>query len=297
MSDVAVAVGIAVLGLVLGSFVGAQIWRLRAKQLVEDKVAGEPYDAREYKRLVVLTKHHGVDDRSRCLSCGHVLAWYDLLPLFSWLSVGGKCRYCHKPIGKMEPMLELGMAAVFTLSYLYWPYALGSTIDWVRFGIWLVACVLMAILFVYDAKWSLLPFGINIGLIATGAVFLLVNTAIAPFDMAQWISFAGAVGILAGLYFLFSLPGWVGLGDSILGLGLAALLMTWESAFLALFMANLLGCLTLLPIAIQHKLKKGMHIPFGPFLILGTLIAVLWGHAITLVIFRWSEVLFNSLMV
>lgn len=297
MSDVVVVAGIAVLGLVLGSFVGAQIWRLRARQLVEDKVAGEPYDAHEYKRLIALTKHHGVDDRSRCLSCGHVLAWHDLLPLASWLSIGGRCRYCRKPIGKMEPMLELGMAAVFVLSYFYWPYALGSTLDWVRFGIWLIACVLMAILFVYDAKWSLLPFAVNIGLVAVGVAFLLVSAAIAPFGIEQWVSLAGAVGILAGLYFLFSLPGWVGLGDSILGLGLAALLMTWEGAFLALFVANLLGCLTLVPIAIRGKLKKGMHIPFGPFLILGTVTALLWGQAIILLIFSWSEVLLNSLMV
>jgi len=295
--DIVITIAVGVFGLILGSFVGAQVWRLRAKQLVEDKEAGEPYDTHEYKRLVALTKHHGVDDRSRCLSCGHTLAWYDLLPLVSWLSVGGKCRYCHKPIGKMEPMLELGVAAVFVVSYLYWPYTLGSMLDWVRFGIWLIACILMTILFVYDMKWSLLPFVINIGLIGAGAAFLLVNIVIAPFAIGQWVSLAGAIGILAGLYFLFSLPGWVGLGDSILGLGLATLLMTWEGAFLALFAANLLGCLALIPIAVQRKLKKGMHIPFGPFLILGAVIALLWGHAITLLIFQWSEVLLNSLMV
>lgn len=294
---VALILGLGLLGLAFGSFAGAQVWRLRARQLVEDKAADEPYDTHEYKQLLVLTKHRGKDDRSRCLACRHTLAWYDLIPIISWLSIGGKCRYCRKPIGYMEPLVELGLAAAFVLSYLYWPFALTSVLDWVRLGIWLVACVVMTVLFVYDMKWALLPFKVNVGLVIVGAVFVLVNTLIAPFDVHQWLSLAGGVGILAGLYFLFSLPGWVGLGDSILGLGLAMLLLGWERAFLALFLANLLGCVALIPIAAARKLKKGMHIPFGPFMILGAVVSLLWGPVIIAAAFDWSGLLLNSLMV
>jgi prepilin signal peptidase PulO-like enzyme (type II secretory pathway) len=295
--DITIGVSLAVLGLVFGSFAGAQVWRLRAKQLVEDKVAGEAYDAREYKRLVMLTKHHGTDDRSRCLACGHTLAWYDLVPLLSWLSVSGKCRYCRRPIGAMEPLVELGVAAAFVFSYLYWPFALATPLEWLRFGLWLVAVVLMAILFMYDAKWSLLPFGINITLVVVALAFFIINLMIGAFDVSQWWSLVGSIAILAGLYFLFSLAGWVGLGDSILGFALALLLMSWEHAFLALFLANLLGCLALIPLVAQRKLKRGTHIPFGPFLILGAIISLLWGHAIISFVMGGSDMLLNSLMV
>jgi leader peptidase (prepilin peptidase)/N-methyltransferase len=297
MDMLTVAIALGVLGLALGSFVGAQVWRLRARQLVDDKAAGEPYSAKEYAKLHSLTTHHGLEDRSRCLSCGHVLAWYDLIPLVSWLSTGGRCSYCRKPIGWMEPLVELGVAAAFILSYLFWPFDLTSGLEWVRFGVWLIACVLMAIMFVYDAKWSLLPFAINIALIVTGGVFLVLTLFVGPFDLAQWGSLLGAIAILAGLYFLFSLAGWVGLGDSILGLGLALLLMRWEYAFLALFMANLLGSLTIIPLAAQRRLQRGTHVPFGPFLILGACIAFLWGSSIIATIFDWSGGLMNTLMV
>lgn len=284
-------------GLVFGSFAGAQVWRLRAKQLVEDKEAGEPYDIHELKRLQVLTKRHGADDRSRCLSCSHQLAWYDLIPLFSWLSIGGKCRYCHKQIGYMEPLIELGVAAIFVLSYAYWPFGLTTWLEWTRFALWLAACVLMAILFVYDAKWSLLPFRINLALGIVGVIYMLVTMCIYPFGAGQWVSLAGAIAILAGLYYLFSLPGWSGLGDSILGLGLAIILLDWQKAFLAVFIANLLGTLAVLPLLARGKIQRRMHVPFGPFLIMGGVIALLWGPGIISATLDWSSALMNSLMV
>ena len=74
------------LGAIFGSFVGAQVWRLRARQLKEDQQAGEKVDKKEMKRLSHLLKKNVRSDRSRCLHCSHVLAWYDLIPLVSWLS-------------------------------------------------------------------------------------------------------------------------------------------------------------------------------------------------------------------
>jgi leader peptidase (prepilin peptidase)/N-methyltransferase len=155
----------------------------------------------------------------------------------------------------------------------------------------------MGILFIYDAKWSLLPFGINVGLVAVAAAFLGVSILITPFEVLQWLSLAGSVMILAGLYLIFSVMGWVGLGDSILGLGLALMLMSWERSFLALFLANLLGSLSLIPLALRRKLKRGTHIPFGPFLITATFISLLWGPLIIAAVFDWSSALMNSLMV
>src|SRR3954468_7466811 len=95
MEQLLICVTLMILGLCLGSFAGATVWRLRARQLVEDKAEGEKVDGKEYKKLLPLTQTTTATDRSRCLHCGHTLAWYDLLPLVSWVSTKGRCRYCH----------------------------------------------------------------------------------------------------------------------------------------------------------------------------------------------------------
>lgn len=295
MDTLIIVIPLGMLGAVLGSFIGAQVWRLRARQLSRDRELGERVDHKEYTSLRRLVRPISVD-RSECLHCHHKLAWYDMVPIVSWAILGGKCHYCRARIGLMEPLLEISLAAVFVVSYVCWPFELSGLFGWIQFSLWLVAAVLMAILFAYDARWSLLPFGINIALIVVSVAFFGLSAAIIPIGTSDWLSLLGALAILAGLYYLFSLPGWVGLGDSILGVGLALLLMHWERAFLALFIANLAGSLMILPLAAHRKLKRGLHIPFGPFLILGAWIALLWGDAIIAFILSWSGVLSNPFM-
>lgn len=277
----------------LGSFAGAQVWRLRAHQLLEDEREGEDVDATELKRLKGLVRP-ALQDRSECLHCHHQLAWYDLIPVISWVSLGGKCRYCRRSIGVTEILLEVGLGAVFVASYLLWPYGLNSILSIAGFAVWLVACVVMAILFVYDAKWSLLPFAVNIGLIGVGVIFqVLMVISGAPFD--AWSLFGGMV-LLGGLYLMFSLFGWVGMGDGILGVGLALLLGKWQYAFLALFIANLLGCFMLIPLYARRELHRNARIPFGPFMILGAVIVMLFGGWLLAMIFGPTGYLQNMLM-
>ncbi len=269
-----------VTGLIMGSYSGALVWRLRARQLIEDKAAGEKVDKREYKTLAPLQNTTGLQDRSRCLHCGHTLAWYDLLPLVSWTSTGGKCRYCHKPIGVFEPLMELGVAAFFVLSYMFWPITLNSPYEFAHFILWLVAGVLLATLFAYDTKWYLLPNRIIFPFIGVAAVIALLGVLSKHDIPAALLSLCLAVAILSGLYFILwiaSKGAWVGFGDVKLGLGLAFLLGQWQLAFLALFAANLIGCLIVLPGIITGKVNRGSRIPFGPLLILGTIVAMLWG--------------------
>ena len=93
------------LGLCAGSFVNALVWRLHEQK--RSKKAD--------KKLSIL------NGRSMCVHCRHELTWYDLIPLFSWLLLRGKCRYCKKPISWQYPIVELATAAVFVLSYIFWP--------------------------------------------------------------------------------------------------------------------------------------------------------------------------------
>lgn len=274
---------LAVLGLCAGSFAGATVWRLRAKQLVEDKAESEEVDKSEYDTLLPLTKATIKTDRSRCLHCGHTLEWYDLLPLASWVSTGGKCRYCHERIGWFEPLMELGMAALFVLSFLLWPFAIQTSVEIGLFALWVVAAVLLIILFAYDLKWFLLPNRVMFPLIFVTAIIAALQIILSPDWTGALISMLVGVFILSGLYLLLWLASkgeWIGFGDVKLGLALAFIVADWQLAFLALFAANLFGMLIVLPGMLTGKISRQTRVPFGPLLILGALFSFFFGHNI-----------------
>lgn len=282
MDQLYIAIILVVLGLLFGSFAGATVWRLRARQLTEDKAAGDEYDKAEFKKLHLLTKATLMKDRSHCLHCGHTLAWYDLVPLFSWVSTGGKCRYCHKFIGWFEPSIEIATAAIFALSYIYWPESLMG-IEIIRFVLWLIAVVLLVILFAYDLRWYLLPNRIVFPLIAVASIMAALSVLGQPDVAAATLNLGAAVLILSGLYFVLwiaSKGAWIGFGDVKLGLALALLVGEWQLAFLALFAANLIGSLIVLPGMLSGKMTRQSRVPFGPLLIAGAIIAMFWGRMI-----------------
>ena len=272
MEQILAYIGLGVLGLISGSFAGALVWRLRARQLAEDKIAGEKVDEHEVKRLRGLAVGTIRSDRSRCLECHHQLAWYDLVPLLSWVSLGGKCRYCKKSIGLLEPLLELGLAAFFVLSYMVWLPQLTSVAMVIAFACWLLVGVGLAVLAVYDSKWFLLPNKVVFPLIGIAAVGALVQIAVAPAVIPAVWSLVGACVILSGIYlalYIVSKGKWIGFGDVKLGLVLALSLGTWQRAFVCLFLANVLGCAVMIPFMMRGKVSRKTQIPFGPFLIAG----------------------------
>ncbi|HEY1086000.1 MAG TPA: prepilin peptidase [Candidatus Saccharimonadales bacterium] len=282
-------------GLVMGSFAGASVWRLRARQLLEDKAEGESYDKKELKRLQPLTGKSFSSDRSQCLHCHHELAWYDLLPLVSWLSTGGTCRYCKKPIGWFEPLMELSTAVLFILFYHFWLTTMGLD-DWYVLLLWVPVLVMMMILLAYDWKWFLLPDKVMFPLIAVSGVIATLGIASSSDLVGATVSAIGAVGILGGLYlvlWLLSRGTWVGFGDVKLGLALGLLLGDWMLAFLALFLANCIGLLVALPGLLTKKMSRKTHIPFGPMLIVGSLIALLYGYSLIQIYFDVSNSFVN----
>jgi len=268
-------IALVLIGVCLGSFAGATVWRLRARQLVADKKNKEPFDHKELHKLEKLTKGK-VADRSRCLHCDYTLRWYDLIPVVSWLALRGKCRHCHKKIGYFEPLIEVGVAAFFVASYAFWPFQLDTSLEMIRFGLWLVAGVALAMLFAYDTKWFLLPDRLTIFVVALGVATVAIAATQSGNPLGTIFSAIGAVGVLSGLYlvlYLVSQGKWVGFGDVKLGLALALLLVDWQSALVALFLANLIGCLIVIPFMATGKLKRSSHVPFGPLMIAGAVIA------------------------
>src|SRR3954465_436221 len=101
-----------VLGLCLGSFVNALVWRLHEQEEGGSKKAAA-------KKLSI------IKGRSMCPHCKHALKPIDLIPVISWLSLRGKCRYCSKPISIQYPIVELSTALLFVVSYIWWPEPLG----------------------------------------------------------------------------------------------------------------------------------------------------------------------------
>ena len=244
------------LGLCFGSFVNAAVWRIKHKKDL-------------------------VRARSQCTHCRHTLAWYDLIPVVSWIILRGKCRNCKKPISVQYPLVEIAVALLFVASYLFWPFALIGLTEWVIFGLWLVSCVILAILFIYDFKWLILPNSLTYPLIVVGIISAVLRLITAQDFSTVAFNVGFSVLALAGTYlliFIWSRGKWIGFGDVKLCLALGLLLANWQLALMCLFLANLLGCVMVVPGMATHKLKRTSHIPFGPFLILGFIIAGLWGQ-------------------
>lgn len=275
MNEFIVYLALVLIGACLGSFAGATVWRLRARQLAADKKNKEPYDHKEYTRLKKLNGKKLLQDRSRCLECGYELKWYDLIPIVSWLALKGKCRSCKHFIGWFELLMELGVMAFFVLSYAFWPGGVHAGLEITHFVLWLAAGVAMAILFAYDLKWFLLPDSAVIALGVIGLAIVGVSAAETKDVAATLLTAVGAVGVLGGLYavlFAVSKGRWVGFGDVKLGAALGLVLVDWQLSAVALFFANFIGCLIVIPLLASKKLQRNSHIPFGPLLIAGAVL-------------------------
>ena len=194
----------------------------------------------------------------------------------------GRCRYCKAFIGWTEILLELVMAGLFVASVVFWPGSLTDIWQVALLVLWLASLVLLAILFVYDLRWLLLPDVINIPFIILGAIFAGIKVCLAGDFSKSLMTLFGSIAILSGIYmvlYLFSKyrygedKTWIGFGDVKLGLGLGLFLGNWLLAFAALFIANLIGTLLVLPSMMRGKLQATSRICFGPLLIVGFLLA------------------------
>lgn len=273
-------IGSFILGSCIGSFVGAQVWRIRANQLASDKKRGETVDESEFKRLSKLNKKSFLNDRSIDLDTGKKLKWFELIPILSWLMLGGKSRYSKKPIGYFELVIEIIMGFLFVGLFLLFYKNLGPLYQNIYFSILLISLVLLAIVFVYDMKWSLIPSKISYALIALGVINFAVEIFFSSDISATITSTLAGVFILSGIYFIisfFSKEKLIGYGDVELGFALALLLADWKLAFIDLFFANLAGSLFSIPLMVTKKINRKSQVPFAPFLICGFVVAKLFG--------------------
>jgi prepilin signal peptidase PulO-like enzyme (type II secretory pathway) len=265
------------LGLAFGSFVNALVWR------VHEQGKKPKNKTKKDANLSI------INGRSICPNCKHILAWYDLFPVFSWLWLRGRCRYCKKSISWQYPLVELIAAAVFIFSYAFWPLNLDSTGAWVLLITWLITSVGLMALAVYDVKWTLLPNRIiypTFFIAAAGRLIYLIGYE--PHKLHGLLYWALSVAVASGIFWLLyivSSGNWIGFGDVRLGLITGTVLASPSKSFLMIFMASVLGTLFALPGLIRGKKTFVSKLPYGPFLIIATWLVLLFGDKIL----NWYE--------
>ncbi len=248
-------------GLVVGSFLNYVIYRL--------SIEGFAF----HKNIL------GKDNRSYCPNCKHVLSWIDLFPIFSYFYLQGKCRYCKNPISLQYPAVEI-LTAVTFLFVLH--LELESFAFFNLFNFWHLAfllyivCVLI-IIFFYDLKHYLIPDKILFPAIALTLLYQLIFNHSFFLTNALWAA-AGSFIFFTAI-FLVSKGNWIGFGDCKFVV-LMGFLLGFPSTILALFLAFLLGAIIGIIAIVQKKKEIKSALPFAPFLVTGTLIALFWGEKI-----------------
>lgn len=233
-----------VLGLLIGSFLNAWIYRMEIGKSV-------------------------FSGRSRCPSCGKILGPLELIPLVSYFIQKGRCKGCKSNIPVQYAAIEAVTGALFALTYLVHKDLSASAFrDFVFIGALLV-------IFVFDLKHSLIPDQVVIGA-AVGAFFwnFLLGMQI------QSLLFGAVFG---GGFFLFqyliSRGRWIGAGDIRVGVMMGAMLGP-PLTLVALFISYISGALIGIFLLARGKAKFGSTIPFGTFLTVGTTTALFFGDRI-----------------
>ena len=282
-----------VIGAVFGSFSVAQVWRLRAKQLQDEKASGEKIDAAEWKKLRSLVSVNPKNDRSHCLNCGYQLKWYDLIPIISWLSLGGKCRKCRSKIGVTEFLTEVLMFILFAIIFLIFnPISNGAilVLPAIRLFILLTSLIPLTIMFIYDSKWSLLPTKLLYVFNILAFIYWVTGflSVFGGFKLISALNIIISMALFPLIYFVLakvSKEQWVGGGDWILAVGLIFLLPNHPVfAIFLLFLSNVVGLFFAVFQSILYfrKVKHGTQIPFGPAMILAALVLVVFQQEILL---------------
>jgi leader peptidase (prepilin peptidase) / N-methyltransferase len=228
-----------------------------------------------------------ISPRSRCPSCEHAIAWYDNLPLLSWLILRGKCRHCGTPISPMYPLVELSVALWWLAQYLVF----GPTLITLRIAVF--GTLLLGIA-VTDARHYLIPDGFTVfGLVWIFAIALVGwVTGDTQFFASPYESIIGACAG-AGAITIIGWLGEVALKKEAMGFGDATLMAVVGAALgagrslLTIFVGAVLGASTFLfvvyPVMWLRSRRRGTTfepplVPFGVFLAPAAMVTLLWGY-------------------
>lgn len=233
-------------GASVGSFINMLVWRIKfgTQRLGFRSVLG----------------------RSFCDSCRRQLAWWENIPIISFLILRGRCHTCHSPIPYWYPLIEAGAGLSFVLTYLTGQAGLDGRIGW--WGFLIVAVLIFVLL--SDALTFVIP---------DSAVFLLLILAVlARLRWIDWTAFfsGAAAALFLFLLHLLTKGEGMGLGDVKFAFFMGFFL-GFPKIVLAFYLSFVLGGVFGIFLLAFKKARLGEKIPFGPFLVLGVLISFWWG--------------------
>ena len=216
-----------------------------------------------------------VFERSHCMSCGNVLKWYELIPLFSFLVQGGKCRNCKTKLSVQYPLIELLNGLIYVWIFM----AKGFQPESILFCI--CASVLIVIS-VIDWRTYEIPFGCNIVIGILGIVRVIL-------DLAHWYDYVIGFFAVSGLFLIIY---WITKGRGIGGgdiklMAAAGLLLGWQNILLALMIGSIAG--SVIHLTLMKVQGKDRVLAFGPYLAFGIFTAMLYGNEII----TWYLSMFN----
>ncbi len=214
-----------------------------------------------------------ITTRSHCPECKTTLRWYDLVPILSFVTLKGKCRYCHKPISWQYPIVEL-LTAVIT-GLVWYALAPHSLTDIIHTLAVIGLSYVMILMAVEDYKDMTVSDQLLIA--ALLCAFVAAATSQLHFSTILWGIVAGA-GPLAVLV-LISRETWMGWGDVLLALSVG-LVLGWPKALAWVFLAFIIGAtLGLLLMALKLRGRKD-PVPFVPMLLASFVVVIVWGGPI-----------------
>ena len=223
---------------------------------------------------------------SHCEACQHKLAAKDLIPVFSYLRLRGRCRYCQTSIPRKLMWVELATAVIF--AFLYWrcviikPEIGEPELGLAAFGVLAFYACLFIVIFVIDLEHSLI---LNKVVYPTMVVALLLSLYPWPWfgePMGMRVAYAalgGAIGFAVFLLIALVSRGGMGWGDVKLA-ALIGLATGFPMVFVAIIMAAILGGIVAVVLLVTRRRGRREMIPFGPFLAVAAMATLLWGSNI-----------------
>ncbi len=244
-----VLIWLGVFGLAVGSFLNVVIYRLPRKMKF-------------------------IMERSVCPNCANRLKWYHNIPLLSFLFLRGKCAFCQVRISLRYPLVELLCGLFFV--YLYWQYGASFTM-----AAYALLAVMLLVIFFIDLDYQIIPDVVSLPGIAIGLVFSLLPEGIGILP--------SLTGLLVGggsLYAIALLGDWLFKKESMGGgdIKMAAMLgafLGWQKVLFVFMASAVIGLVvSVVVMFFSARVRETRMIPFGPFLALAAVVAVIYGERI-----------------
>src|SRR3989344_6014063 len=211
-----------------------------------------------------------IGGRSHCDHCKHALGIGDLIPVFSYIFLQGKCRYCKKKIAKQNIIIELLTGVAFMLTWVFFPDLYSSPIQ--LLGYFLLTSSSIVIVGA-DFKYHIIP--------DSATVFFILASFLVETGYSIATPLFGGVGLFLILYLIYALTRgkMMGFGDVKLAFGIGVLFGLYNG-LLALYLSFVTGGIVSMCLLLSGKSKLKSKIAFGPFLITGTFIMPYFGDNI-----------------